>query len=136
MITAVDSSVLWSLIKQEAGWRQWQDLLQHASTEGPLLVCPIVFAELAPSTQHEGALMGFLHRLQIGYDALLPATTYLAGDTFRQYRLGGGPRQHLVPDFLIAAHAMKQANRLAAIDRGDLRKWFPNLILLQPKSGG
>ena len=132
MITAVDSSVLWSLIKQEPGWQNWQDLLQQASTEGPLLVCPIVFAELAPSTLDEAALMGFLHRLQIGYDSLSPATAYLAGDTFRQYRMAGGPRQHLVPDFLIAAHAMNQANRLAAIDRGYLRKWFPNLVLLQP----
>ena len=135
MITAVDSSVLWSLIKQEAGWRQWQDLLQQASTEGPLLVCPIVFAELAPSTQNETALMGFLSRLQIGYDSLSSTTAYLAGETFRQYRLAGGPRQHLVPDFLIAAHAMNQANRLAAIDRGYLKKWFPNLVLLQPDSG-
>ncbi|MEI8017510.1 MAG: PIN domain-containing protein [Schlesneria sp.] len=135
MITAVDSSVLWSLIKQEAGWQQWQVLLQQASTEGPLLVCPIVFAELAPSAQHEAALTGFLNRLQIAYDGLSPATAFLAGDTFRQYRLAGGPRQYLVPDFLIAAHATNQANRLAAVDRGYLRKWFPNLVLLQPESG-
>ncbi len=135
MITAVDSSVLWSLIKQEAGWRPWQDMLQQASTEGPLLICPIVFAELAPSAQNEAALTGFLSRLQIGYDSLSPATAFLAGDTFRQYRLAGGPRQHLVPDFLIAAHAMIQANRLAAVDRGYLRKWFPNLVLLQPMKG-
>jgi hypothetical protein len=42
------------------------------------------------------------------------------------------PRQHLVSDFLIAAHALSQAHRLAAVDRGYLRVWFPQLILLQP----
>jgi len=73
--------------------------------------------------------------LQIGYDALSPTTAYLAGDKFRQYRNAGGPRQHLVPDFLIAAPAMIQANRLAAIDRGYLIQWFPSLILLQPANG-
>jgi hypothetical protein len=39
---------------------------------------------------------------------------------------------HLVPDLVIAAHAQLQANRLAAIDRGYLRQWFPDLRLLVP----
>lgn len=52
--------------------------------------------------------------------------------TFRRYRQAGGPRQHLIPDFIIAAHAVTQAGRLAAADRGYLRRWFPGLVLLQP----
>jgi hypothetical protein len=37
-----------------------------------------------------------------------------------------GPGRQLIPDFLIAGHA----DRLAAIDRGYLRRYFPNLALL------
>lgn len=47
---------------------------------------------------------------------------FLAGETFKAYRKAGGPHQHLVPDFLIAAHAQIRADRLAATDRGYLRK--------------
>ena len=38
----------------------------------------------------------------------------------------------MIPDFLIAAHAQVQANQLAASDRGYLRRYFPDLALLQP----
>ena len=58
---------------------------------------------------------------------------FLAGQLFRQYRANGGPREHLIPDFLIGAHAQVQAQRLAARDRGYLRRYFPNLVLVQPR---
>ena len=36
---------------------------------------------------------------------------------------------------LIAAHARTQADRLAAIDRGYLRRWFPDLKLFADGEG-
>lgn len=130
MITAVDSSVLWAILKQEPGHDKWLRALLSAASDGPLILCPVVFAELAPSTADVAELSGFLARLTISYSPISEAAAHLAGQTFKRYRFAGGPRQHLVPDFLIAAHAQTQANRLAAIDRGYLRRWFPSLLLL------
>jgi predicted nucleic acid-binding protein len=132
MITALDSSVLWAIIKQEPGYEQWLQALLKAASEGPLIICPIAFAELAPSTANEADLMAFLEQLSIAYDPISPAAAYLAGQAFKRYRKAGGPRQHLVPDFIIASHALTQADRLAAVDRGYLRKWFATLQLLVP----
>jgi len=73
-----------------------------------------------------------LDRLHIFYEPIEAASAYLAGQIFFRYRREGGPRQHLIPDFLIAAHASVQAHRLAAIDRGYLRTYFPALNLLMP----
>jgi len=132
VITAIDSSVLWPVIRKETSADLWRRALLQAASEGPLVISPVVFAELAPSTADAAALTEFLNRLSIAYDPVTPETAHLAGLTFKNYRKAGGPRQHLVPDFLIAAHAQVQANRLAAIDRGYLRKWFPGLLLLVP----
>lgn len=132
MITALDASVLWAIIKKETGHEWWRQTLIRAAYEGPLLICPVTFAELAPSTRGESELIGFLDRLTISYDAITPAAAHLAGLTFKRYRQAGGQRQYLVPDFLIAAHAQIQADRLAAIDRGYLRPWFPDLTLIVP----
>ena len=130
MTTALDSSVLWAIIRREPGHESWLRALMKAASEGPLIISPIAFAELAPSTATETGLMEFLARLAIQYTPLTPAAAHLAGLTFKSYRKAGGPRQHLVPDFLIAAHAQTMAHRLAAIDRGYLRRWFPDLPLL------
>ena len=130
MITALDSSVLWAILKKEPGHEGWVQALIRAATEGPLVISPVAFAELSPSTASADSLLEFLGQMAIYYDPISPEAAYLAGQTFKRYREAGGPRQHLVPDFLIAAHARIQANRLAALDRGYLRAWFPELQLL------
>ncbi len=134
MTTAVDSSVLWCLVRQESGWEKWFAALRQAATEGPLVVCPVVFAELAPTAHSREDLSRFLERLQIQLIELSPQSAFLAGRTFQEYRRAGGPREHLVPDFLSAAHGLSQADRLAAWDRGYLRRWFPNLKVLRPEA--
>ncbi len=131
MTTALDSSVLWVIIKQEAGYQDWLQVLMQASVEGQLIISPVAFAELAPSAENEVDLANYLTRLGITYEPISERAAHLAGLTFKQYRQAGGPREHLVPDFLIAAHAQTHADRLAAVDRGYLRKWFPDLNLLK-----
>jgi predicted nucleic acid-binding protein len=136
MTTALDSSVLWAIIKKGRGHDQWVEALMRAASDGPLVISPIAYAELAPSTSNAAELTELLSRLAIAYDTISPEAAHYAGLAFKRYRQTGGPRQHLVPDFLIGAHAQIQADRLAAIDRGYLRRWFPSLRLLAPPPAG
>ena len=132
MRTALDSSVLLLLSRKQPGWETWRDCLQAAATEGELLISPIAFAEFSISYSHVQAAQADLDLLHIFYDPITPATAYLAGQIFLRYRRNGGPRLNFIPDFLIAAHASVQADRLVAIDRGYLRSYFPELTLLIP----
>lgn len=132
MRTAVDSSVLLCILRRQTGWEAWRTALTLAAEEGSLAICPVVFAECSIGFASVDEALAKFDSLCIGYDPLTPATAYLAGQTFLRYRREGGPRQHLIPDFLIAAHASVQADRLAAIDRGYLRTYFPALALLRP----
>lgn len=130
--TAVDSSVLHSIFNGEADSSDWMRLLIQARREGQLVVCDIVYAELSPAFTSETALQEALSKLGVSFDSVAPTAAWQAGVAFRSYRDAGGPREHLIPDFLIAAHAKLQADRLAAEDRGYLRRYFAGLVLLHP----
>lgn len=132
MRTALDSSVLILLYRKEAGWQMWRDALQRAGGEGELVISPVAFAEYSIAYPTAESARADLDRLHILYDSISPAAAFLAGQLFLRYRREGGRRQHLIPDFLIAAHARVQADRLAALDRGYLRSYFPELSLLVP----
>ena len=133
MITAVDSSVVWAIFNDENAGETWVRTLAEAASEGTLIICPVAFSELGPAAENADRLAAKLDEYNITYDPIDPESAHLAGVMFKRYRIAGGPRQHLIPDFMIAAHAMVQADRLAAIDRGYLRTWFSDLTLLQPK---
>jgi predicted nucleic acid-binding protein len=70
--------------------------------------------------------------LGISFSATSLEAAQLAGSIFKRYRREGAPREHLISDFLIGAHAQVQADRLAAMDRGYLRRYFPRLRVVKP----
>lgn len=132
MSTAVDSSVLFALFNKEPGWERWETILRDSLSEGSLVVCPVVFAEVSIGFPSGAVCLRALQALGIEYSDFTPQSAWLAGRVFLDYRKEGGPRDHLIPDFLIAAHATAQARRLAAVDRGYLRRYFSELEVLAP----
>jgi predicted nucleic acid-binding protein len=135
MDTAVDSSVLWSVFKSEPDAEDWLRVLQRCAGEGALVVCEVVVAEVSPLFESAQILCGRFESLGVTVAPSRLNAWFLAGQTFKSYRANGGPREHMIPDFLIAAHAQTQAQRLAARDRGYLRRYFPQLELVLPAAG-
>lgn len=83
----------------------WNPVLSTRSVWGQLIICEIVYGELAPAFGKEIDLHEALRKLGISFDSISPRTAWHAGTVFRAYREAGGLRQHLIADFLIAAHA-------------------------------
>ncbi len=132
LITAVDTSVLVAIAKGEADAFRWTDLLAEMRGDGDLVICDVVAAEFYALLLDERKFHQTLTGLGIVFTPTSLESARRAGRIFHAYRREGGPREHLLPDFLIGAHAQHQADGIAAIDRGYLRRYFPRLKILKP----
>ena len=133
MITAVDSNVLIDVFEPDpvfgpASTRQ----LQRCISEGGLIACGVVWAEvvaLAPSRQTFHEAMGSLGVL---FDPLDERSAVDAGVACGAYRRARGPKDRLIADFVIGAHATVRADRLLTRDRGFYRRYFQDLPVIDP----
>jgi hypothetical protein len=133
VITAVDSSVLWAIAKGEADGAAWLETLAKCRVEGRLVVCDIVWAETRVGFPTATAQAGFFERMGVHFDLSDAAVATLAGEIHDRYRRAGGKRTRLTADFLIGAHAMVRANRLATKDDGFFREQFRKLAVVRPE---
>ena len=132
MITAVDTSVLIAIAKNEADAEAWVGVLAKAQVQGEVLICDVVAAEYFALLLNKEKFHNSLTALGIAFSETSLESAKLAGSIFKQYRREGGPREHLIADFLIGAHAQTQTDGIAVRDRGYLRRYFPRLRLLNP----
>lgn len=93
-------------------------VLEEAAVTGALVINPVIFAEV-------GALFDSIEEL----DELVPESlfrrdgipweaAFLAGRALSVYRRAGGPRERILADFMIGAHAAVAGFGLIARDRG------------------
>ncbi len=132
MKTAVDSSVLFDIVKGAPGAGAAQKALEAALSQGSACVCAVVVAELGRYFANEQDLRDFLRDCQIDHDSINMETALEAARIMRGYARNNGPRERVAPDFLIGAHAMRQADALLTSDAGFYSHYFDGLKVQTP----
>jgi predicted nucleic acid-binding protein len=134
--TLVDSNVLLDVARDDPVWAGWsEDALAWAADEGPLLINPIIYAEVSASYETveevDAALDGTVFlRAEVPWPA-----AFLAGRCHVTYRRRGGARIRTLPDFFIGAHAAVLGLRLLTRDAARYRSYFPTVELIAPAPG-
>ena len=128
MITAVDTSVLLDVfLADEQHGPQSKALLRNAYDRGAILVCDVVYAELAPAFADRATLDRALREISATTSPIDTDIAYEAGQRWSRYRQAGGPRDRIITDFLIGAHAVVKAETFLTRDRGFYETYFPEL---------
>ena len=140
------------LIPGEPFGKSSKQLLDRHLSKGKLILCEVVFAELAARFPSEEELASFLADTRMNLDYSNEKSLYTAGSRWAEYvrkntknRFSCGKcghafeatcprcravlakRLHVLADFLIGAHALVQADCILSRDLGVYKTYFKDL---------
>lgn len=149
MTTGSDTNILPDILFDSAHYAEGPTRALHdALSLGPVAICPIVYAELAAQFPTHEELIAFLQDLSIRLVSFEADSLFAAARAWRRYTARRGAatqcpecgksfvakcqacdrsiswRQHVIPDFLIGAHALVQTDALLSRDCGYYRAYF------------
>jgi predicted nucleic acid-binding protein len=161
MTTAVDTNIILDiLIPDELFADSSKALLERHLAAGQLILCEVVFAELAAQFQAEAELKAFfaetgMRMVHSNEKSLCLAGTRWAAYTAKRGRtrlscagcgntfevvcpkcgMAYSKRLHVLADFLIGAHALTQADCIISRDLGVYKTYFGDLKVVISTSG-
>lgn len=133
LATLVDSNVLVDVLSRDARWLSWSmDALATAADRGPVVINPVVYAEVSTGFTRIEDLDRALPQDDFARVPLPWAAAFLAGKSFLDYRKRGGAKRSPLPDFYIGAHAAVSKLALLTRDATRYRTYFPTVDVIAP----
>jgi predicted nucleic acid-binding protein len=112
---------------------QLRNGLRH---QDKLVINPIVFAKIAFAFETIEAVNDMLPACDDDFSPISREAAFLAARCHAQYRMAGGSRAMILPDFLIGAHAVVDRLMLLTRDVRRYRTYFPGQQLICPTGDG
>jgi predicted nucleic acid-binding protein len=133
MKTAVDTSVLLDIFGADPTFGESsRDALRDVYNKGALVACDITWAEVRSHFPDDASFEGAMRLIGISFDPIGPEAARTAGQLWKERRQREAKRDRIVPDFLIGAHALHQADALLSRDRGFYSSYFKDLSTIDP----
>lgn len=129
----VDTCVLIDVFDDDPTWSDWsRRQLDVWAVRGPLLINPVIYAELAADFDSIESLDGVIACAELELREIPREALYLAGQAHVRYRRRGGTPASVLSDFFVGAHAAVMNVPLLTRDTARYAAYFGNLRLIAP----
>jgi predicted nucleic acid-binding protein len=133
MRTAVDANIILDILTGSPRDIQRAESAMLAAKEaGETVICAVAYAEISAQFKSKDRADDFFALLSCRVESIEQDTAFLAGQFFDQYKKRGGKRNRILADFLIAAHAQLNADRILTRDARFFGPNFPHLKAVSP----
>ncbi|MBR0558170.1 type II toxin-antitoxin system VapC family toxin [Ciceribacter sp. L1K23] len=133
MATLIDTNVLVDIAVRDPKWLDWsRSAVSRAATTDTLIINPVIYAEFSVRYDDIEAVDELLPPSEFRREGVPWDAAFAAGVAFRRYRLAGGRRDRVLPDFLIGAHAAIRGYTILTRDPRGYRTYFPMVDVISP----
>ena len=133
MITAIDANVVLDILTGSPKEIQnAQSAMLAAKKAGATIISVVAYAEVAAQFPSKVRANEFFLLLSCKVEQLEEDVAFLGGQFFDEYKQRGGKRTRILADFLIAAHAQLNADRILTRDARFFGPNFPHLKAVSP----
>lgn len=128
----VDTNIILDIFEADPSWGAWSAATLDGNEADGLVINPMIYAELGPSSASQEELDARLSPMGFKYLEIPQTALFRASQAYLEYRRNKGTRDSLLPDFLIGAHAEISNLTIATRDPGRYRRYFPSVTLITP----
>ncbi|WP_157016489.1 type II toxin-antitoxin system VapC family toxin [Mesorhizobium xinjiangense] len=133
MATLVDTNVLIDIAVRDPVWFRWsRSKLENVRKRGSVIINQIIYAEFSMRYDTIDEVDSVLPEGEFLREALPWEAAFAASKAFMRYRRLGGPRERVLPDFLIGGHAAIREYTILTRDPTGFRSYFPGVDVLAP----
>lgn len=133
MATLVDTNVLVDIAVRDPAWLKWsRGQLERARKRGSVIINQIIYSEFSIRYGSIDEVDLALPEDDFRRESLPWDAAYAASQAFLLYRRRGGPREKVLPDFLVGAHAAIRGYAVLTRDPNGFRTYFPELEIIAP----
>ncbi len=130
-MTLVGANVLIDILTGDRLWAARSiAALSARAARGPLAINDIVYAELSAGFAEQDDLDAAIAEMRLTHAPMSRSALFLAGQAFRRYRMSGGVRPNVLPDFFLGAQASAERWPLLTRDARLARSYFPDVALV------
>ncbi len=128
----VDTNIILDVLTDDPNWAEWSITALEKNESKGLAINPAVYAELSFGFDSREELDSVIRQFGLTYVKTSRDGLFKAAQAFKNYKLEGGGRNFVLPDFFLGGHAEAASCSILTRDVKMYNSFFSSVPLICP----